>query len=192
MAKEFTAQEYLDATNMLASMTELVMLDRFWTEGITDESLRAADGLEGLGAVVVQLERLLVDVELRARTIAAGARRRSTSLDANFAALTAEDGPFTEQQRAKVVELVQNRSQGDLLGFVDAALAGAAAQVEPERKALNGELERVRKGGGSNGDLSADEERALAELAILASVAFGPEAGIVVEAVGHLIDWLFG
>jgi hypothetical protein len=192
MAKEFTAQEYLDATNMLASITELVMLDRFWTEGITDESGRAPDGLEGLGAVVVQLERLLVDVELRARSIAAGARRRSASLDANFSALTADDGPFTQQQRDKVVELVQNRSQGDLLAFVDAALAGAAAQVEPERKALNAELERVRTGGGSNGDLSADEERALAELAILASVAFGPEAGIVVEAVGHLLDWLFG
>jgi hypothetical protein len=192
MSKEFTAAEYLDATKMLASITEAVMLDRFWTEGITDESQRSPDGLEGLGAVVVQLERLLVEVELRARSIAAGARRRSTSLDANFAALTAEDGPLTQQQREKVVELVQNRSQGDLLSFVDSALAGAAAQVEPERRSLNAELERVRKGGGSDGDLSADEERALAELAILASVAFGPEAGIVVEAVGHLIDWLFG
>jgi hypothetical protein len=192
MAKEFTAQEYLDATSMLSSITEAVMLDRFWTEGITDESRRGPDGLDGLGAVVVQLERLLVDVELRARTIAAGARRRSSSLEANFAAITAEDGPLTPRQREKVVELVQNRSQGDLLAFVDAALEGAAAQVGPEREALNAELERVRKGGGSDGDMSADEERALAELAILASIAFGPEAGVVVEAVGHLIDWLFG
>lgn len=192
MTKEYTAEEYLDGTTMLASITELVLLDRFWTEEITDEAGRAPDRLQGLGGVVVQIERQLVEVELRARSIAAGARRRSTSLESNFAALTAEDGPFTQQQRDKVTELVQSRTQGDLVAFVDAAVADAAAQVEPERKALNAELEKARKGGGSDGDMSAEEERALAELAILASIAFGPEAGVVVEAVGHLIDWLFG
>jgi hypothetical protein len=197
MANDFTADEYLDVTKALSCITEVVLLDRFWTEGAKaatagDPGAREPDRVQGLEAVSAELERLLVEVELRARAIAATGRRRRAQLEANFKALTGEDSPFTPSQREKVVELVTSRTQGDLSAFVDAAAADVAAQLEPERKLLKAELDRIKKGGPSDGDLSAEEERALAELAVIASIAFGPEAGVVVEAVGHLLDWLFG
>jgi hypothetical protein len=180
---------------MLASITELVLLDRFWTAEVrtaTEGAGPGGPGREDLGALVVQLERLLVEVELRARGVAAAGTRRGAALSASFAALTSEDSPFEERHRAQILELVDSRTQGDFPAFVEAAAADAAKQLEPERASLRTEFEKVRKGGGSGGDLTAEEERALAELAVVASVVFGPEAGIVVEAVGHLLDWLFG
>lgn len=194
MAKEFTAHEYLDAGKMLASITELVILDRFWTAEAAAASNATDNGTdrEALGAVVLQLERLLVEVELRARSVASAGSRRGAALSESFAALTSEDGPFDARHRTKILELVDSRSQGDFSAFVQAAAADVAERLEPERRLLRSEFEKVRKGGASGGDMSAEEERALAELAIVASVVFGPEAGVVVEAVGHLLDWLFG
>ena len=119
-------------------------------------------------------------------------KRRGADLEANFQALIAEDSPFTPEQRAKVIELVNARSQGDIAAFIDGTVADLTLQLEPERKHLHDELARISKGGPSNGDMSAEEERLLAELAFAATVVFGPEAGVLVEAVGHLLDWLFG
>lgn len=197
MANDFSGDEYVDAAKTLGSITELVLLDRFWTHETkaTSSGGQGAgdlDRIESLETIVAELERLLVDVELRSRRIAAAASRRRSQLEENFKALTGDQSPFTPAQREKLVELVNNRSQGDVAAFADAAVADLAAQLEPERKLLKDELDRIKKGGRSNGDMSADEERALAELAVLSSVVFGPEAGVIVEAVGHLLDWLFG
>lgn len=192
MAQAFTSTEYLDGTTMITAIQQLVLLDRYWTSEAAATDGASPDRAGSLTPVVVQMERLLVEVELRARGVTAAALRRSDSLESDYRALVAEDGPFTERQRAKVVELVEARSGGDVVAFVSTASADAAARVEDERRALNGELDRLRASTTSDGDMSADEERALAELAIMASVAFGPEAGVIVEAVGHLIDWLTG
>ena len=97
-----------------------------------DTARREPERLRGLATVVDEMERLLVETELRARRLTATATRRSN------------------------------------------------------------ELENISEAQSSDGDLSAEEERALAELAIVASVVLGPEAGVIVEAVGHLLDWLFG
>lgn len=66
MAREFTAGEYLDATKMLASITELILLDRYWTAEVKAASESDSSALE----------RLLVEVERRARSIAAAATRQ--------------------------------------------------------------------------------------------------------------------
>jgi len=178
-------------TKTITSNTELVILDRFWTEEAKATG-REPDRIRGLSTLVDELERLLVDIELRARRVATVGKRRSADLEANFQALIAEDSPFTPEQRAKVIELVNARSQGDIAAFIDGTVADLSAQLEPERKHLQDELARISKGGPSNGDMTAEEERLLAELAFAATVVFGPEAGVLVEAVGHLLDWLFG
>jgi len=196
MTYQPTADEYLDVTKTLSSITELVLLDRFWTSEAQavsgDTAQREPDRVRGLGTIVDEMDRLLGETEQLARRVAAAATRYGDQLDANFKALTDEHGPLTADQRTKVIELVNSRSSADVAAFVDAAVADVTAQLEPERRLLRDELKRISDAQPSDGDLSAEEEQALAQLAVLASLVLGPEAGVVVEAVGHLLDWLFG
>ena len=61
-----TADEYLDVTKTITSITELVILDRFWTEEAKATG-REPERIRGLSTLVDELERLLVEIELRAR-----------------------------------------------------------------------------------------------------------------------------
>lgn len=190
MAVRLGPREYQDVSRLVAAATEMVLLDRYWTQEARASSERDVD-VDGLDSVVAQLERLLLEVDLAARPLVAASRGRGADLEESYRWLVSTDGPFDERRRAKVEELVGDDS-GDLTAFVGRAAAGHARQVDPERRALAGELDKLRRGRGSDGDMSPEEEQVLAEVAVAAALLAGPEAFVVVEAVGHLLDFLFG
>ena len=192
-----TNTDYVTGTRVVALLTRQVELDDLWTRqataGRADNQLaRLVDEiiagwrelqsqLDWLNALI---ERTATDLTGHYDDLVSG---RMRSVRPGRAARPALD----ERLRGIVRDIVERDAGGDVTKFV-ARVADAHAVIDRECDQLRAEHTRIASGAQSHGDMSAEMAAIVHTTAIIVAAQTGPIGGLIVEAVGGLLDWLFG
>ena len=202
-ANEFPLDEYQDISRSTGLITELVVLDEAWTreaEAASEPATRDDDRVKQLGGVVDRIDQLYDEIGALSPRLSEIFRSREALLRARYEALTADNvddrapvprtRSLTADERRKLRAYVEEHGQGDIVGLVTNAAYQIGEQSGTQRQNLRAEYDAIRGGGTSEGDMDPEYELWLQAVALAATLALGPAAGGIVEAVGHFISWL--
>ena len=197
--------EYQDLARTTSLITELAVLDEAWTReaaAASQPATRDDDRVEQLSGVVDRLDQLYGEIGALGPRLSEIFRSREALLRERYEGLTAddvEDRPpvrgtrsLTADERRKLRALVDERGGGDIVGLVTNAAYQLGAQSGTQRQNLRVEYDAIRGGGTSEGDMDPEFELWVQLVALAATIALGPEAGGIVEAIGGFISWLVG
>lgn len=195
--------EYRDLARTTSLITELVVLDEAWTREAAAASRHATRDdarVEQLGGVVDRLDQLYGEIGALGPRLSEIFRSREALLRERYEGLTAgEDRPpargtrsLTPDERRKLRAFVEEHGGGDIVGLVTNAAYQLGAQSGTERQNLRVEYDAIRGGATSEGDMDPEFELWVQLVALAATLALGPAAGGVVEAIGGFISWLVG
>jgi len=202
---ELPLDEYQDLARTASLITDLVVLDEVWTREAAAGSRHATrddDRVEQLSGVVDRLDELYGEIGALGPRLSEIFRSRDALLRERYEGLTAddvEDRPpvsgtrsLTADERRKLRAFVEEHGLGDIVGLVTNAAYQLGAQSGTERENLHVEYDAIRSGGTSEGDMDPEFELWVQLVALGATLALGPAAGGVVEAIGGFISWLVG
>jgi hypothetical protein len=195
--------EVQDLVRAISLIFWLLGLDDAWTReaaASSEPATRDDDRVEQLGGVVDQLDQLYGEIGALAPRLSEIFSSRDALLRERYAALIADDAEarpavprtrsLTADERRKLRAYVEEHGQGDIVGLATNAAYQISERSDTERQNLRTEYDNIRGGGTSEGDIDPDYEAWLAAVAFAASISLGPEAGAIVEGIGHAVAFL--
>jgi hypothetical protein len=196
---ELTPREFVEATDALAVSLRLLLLDKVWTQEAqlaSTSATRDPERVGELGAVVDEMDNLLLECKKVAPQLAAIAGRKGALLQSRFDGL-ADDASAQGVSGERMSEVVRRlrhhvdeKADGSAASYLGQAADLLSERADTEIKEIRAEHERILAGGVSNGDMDEDTQQAVGAIAMGAGLLLGPEAAGVVLVVAGVIDCL--